>query len=132
VFKEWVRKTNTHLASKSHDTEDGDVQTANWLNSFQTTLDGVCEKLLGKKLVGPKCSPTLSPRLVKLNHERNKSELHLHKAVIFSALEKRRNAKELCVFRQIEDNEADSKLSWAGCKGITHGLKKTGSPPTYG
>ena len=114
-------------------------------------LEEVATRLLGKKLVGPKSSPVMSRALRELDRRRRACESRLRKAMdgrghgeerleavaayrkakreYFRAAEERRKAGELRVFRQIEEQEADSKLFWAKYKKISHGMRKSVRPP---
>ena len=151
AFREWLAGTRAYLeAQEAAGTDSGAVADV-LERSFQTKLDEVAERLIGKKLVGPKSSPVLSRALKGLDTRRRECEVRLRKAMdgggnsdsrakavaeyrrakgdFFRAVGEKRKAKELRVFRQIEDQEADSKLFWSKYKKISHGMRKTVSPP---
>jgi hypothetical protein len=153
AFEQWVADAREEVAAQERPGGKTREEVAEKMEkSFQAKLDAVAERLIGKKLVGPRSSPVLSRTLNKLNARRKESEEQLRKAMnnqlcsaearkeavrkyreaktaYFQEAGDTRRRKELQVFKQIEKDQGDSKLFWAGFKGISGGLKKSVVPP---
>lgn len=152
AFKDWTADSALYLETHEAQTLSATRVAEKLERSFQTKLDEVAREQIGTKLVGPKSSPFLSRLLQHLEGKRRACETALStvmrngnssqderaravssyrqaKGNYFRAARERRRRKELEVFRQIERQQADSKLFWAGFKGISGGMKESVVPP---
>ena len=121
--------------------------------SFQEFLDDVSLEQIGRKLIGPKSSPFMTPHVKRLNDDRRDREVeqkrarsdpccssadrasaveaYRHaKAAVMTAIRERRDELEREMFEQIESSQADSKLFWTHVKrSVAGGLLSSVSPP---
>lgn len=150
-FKEWVTTAQALIKEREAAGVDSGAVADELEKSFQEKLDEAAKRLIGKKLVGPKSSPILSRELKELDKRRRGCEERLRKVMgggasdgerrkvvaeyrrakgeFFQAVGEKRRALEMRIFKQIEEQEADSKLFWANYKKIGRGMRKVVKPP---
>jgi hypothetical protein len=120
--------------------------------SFQARIDKVSKAQIGTKFVGPRPVPLLDRAMNALNDHRVVCECMLKRVVgdrsstaearssavrayrdakqaLFTATKRRKILAELEKFRQIERDQANSKLFWAGVKREGKGMRASVSPP---
>jgi hypothetical protein len=121
--------------------------------SFQATLEGVAERQIGKKLVGPRAAPKLSSAVAMLVDQRRVSEAILaqittdpkasdeERAAARSqflrarndaahALKESKRVAELELFVGIEKSQADTKLFWSKVKSLRGARAGNKAPPS--
>jgi len=150
AFAVWVEETRT-CVERLEEVEVEASRIADILEwSFQATLDGVCARVLGTKKIGPKPVPMLDRAMRLLNEHRVVCERALKRVMqdarstsveravqmyraakreLFQATGRRKEMAELELFRQVEEQQANSKLFWAKAKRVKGRMRANASPP---
>jgi hypothetical protein len=146
AFYTW--HNNTKAAIEACGQMDGNEME----KSFQSCLDEVSLKQIGRKFIGPSSSPLMTAQIKALDETRAIRELELKrtlsdpgrthddraaavhnyrcaKAAVLKAVEVRRESIELQLFKQIEATQSDSKLFWSHVTSIAGPLLNSICPP---
>jgi len=152
AFSAWTSDTSTQIHALKATEADNTVVSNLVEHSFEKCLHEVTNTVLGKRSVGPSAVPRMTTAIKVLNSQRLACELALRavvhnansneeerslavsiyreaKAKALRAGAARKEMMELKMFKDIERNQADSKLFWQKAKGVMSGLRSSVSPP---
>jgi hypothetical protein len=151
-FEEWIEMTGDVVAAATaaglDDARMGDV--LEW--SFQRALDGVAAERLGTRFVGPTPTPLLDAASRLLIQQREvcrevmerlsrqqgvpatakaaaRSRFLAAGARVRAGAARRKQMKELELFRDVEEKQGDSKLFWGKFKLLRNSIHVAKSPP---
>jgi hypothetical protein len=151
-FEEWIANTGDVMTAAAaaglDDSRMGDV--LEW--SFQRALDGVAAERLGTRLVGPTPTPLLDAASRLLIQQREvcrevmerlsrapgvsvaakaeaRSRFLVASARVRAGAARRKQMKELELFRDVEQKQGDSKLFWGKFKLLRNSIHVAKSPP---